>query len=608
MTPRTKTSGSTARGTTRVWPTGTDYARAVQTPGGSFTDPLLAAGRPGVNAMGMPMVASGQNAVVFLVETDVGRRAVRCFLTPPHEGAVRYSALSAHLGESTTTALTDARWADEGILVNGRWWPTVVMPWVDGLPLNSAVEDLLDEPSRLHGLREQWADVVRTLQAAGVAHGDLQHGNVMVGDDDAIALVDLDGVWVPEIQVGPPAEFGHPNYQHPRRTTGHWGQFVDSFPAALIDLALRGLQADPSLRRFLSGENLLFTRSDLERPAESELWRCLTESDDAQTRSLADTLSQGCAAEVESVLVPYDALLGGEVAVGRSSTSSHVPAAAWSAPASHSTSLAALPAAVPTPIAAVEQLVPDGRAGRWPRKARWSLIGCTLVAMAAVVTTVIGFVSLGNTNDTLDATSADLAAVRAELSNVTGDLAQATGDNSDLSSQVQRVVEERDEALADLDRAEDEISDLGAPFDVPGGEVTPQFNASYSGDLTASDCKGWTDNAEVCNDFSFRYSFTLADADGVKLSFDLSSSIAIGSFDGLNYAGSGLGFAGISTCGGVDNAAPSIDVSLAPLAFQAQPRSEALLVTEYYVVVKITDSAARGCSTARITLTGVIGT
>ena len=111
---------------------------------------------------------------------------------------------------------------------------------------------------------------------------------------DAIALVDLDGVWVPEIKVGPPAEFGHPNYQHPQRTTQHWGQYVDSFPGALIELALMGLAADSSLDRFLHGENLLFMRSDLERPGDSQVWDALCSSPDAKVASLAALLRARC--------------------------------------------------------------------------------------------------------------------------------------------------------------------------------------------------------------------------------------------------------------------------------------------------------------------------
>ena len=48
---------------TRVWPTGTDYSRAVQSPVASFSDAELAAGKVGTNALGMPLVASGPSGV-----------------------------------------------------------------------------------------------------------------------------------------------------------------------------------------------------------------------------------------------------------------------------------------------------------------------------------------------------------------------------------------------------------------------------------------------------------------------------------------------------------------------------------------------------------------
>lgn len=302
------TSKSSSGGVKRVWPAGTDYARAIQTPEISFSDPELAAGKPGTNALGMPLVASGQNAVVFLLKTKRRSDAVRCFLTPPSEGAVRYLALQDHLVDSSPPALTPARWLADGIMVGQTRWPVVVMPWVDGAPLNLAVEAMIGDSERLRELARRWAEVVLSLQSAGIAHGDLQHGNVLIAAKDAIALVDLDGVWVPEIEIGPPAEFGHPNYQHPKRDIKHWGRYVDSFPGALIELAILGLAADASLKRFLHGENLLFMRADLERSADSEVWDALCTSPEPTVAQMAATLRQFCAGPIASVLVPFDEL------------------------------------------------------------------------------------------------------------------------------------------------------------------------------------------------------------------------------------------------------------------------------------------------------------
>jgi hypothetical protein len=60
------------------------------------------------------------------------------------------------------------------------------------------------------------------LREAGVAHGDLQHGNVLLvpaTDTDRLSLklVDYDGMFVPALTGAQTGEVGHPAYQHPQR-------------------------------------------------------------------------------------------------------------------------------------------------------------------------------------------------------------------------------------------------------------------------------------------------------------------------------------------------------------------------------------------------------
>ena len=249
--------------TTRRWPAGTDYSRVVQSPETAFVDPELAGRRPQLNMLGMPMVASGQNAVVFLVNGPTGSEAVRCFLTPPTDGQRRYRALEAHLEHTSPRALTERAlggFGDSGRRRDLARCGHAVDRGVTGW--NDAVEQTVGTTRTIRDLANKWAEVVRSLQYFAVAHGDLQRGNVLVRTSGQLALVDLDGVWVPDAEIDVPIEVGHPNYQHPGRTVAHWGRFVDSFPGMLIELGLRALAADPALRTYLNGENLLlqFTR------------------------------------------------------------------------------------------------------------------------------------------------------------------------------------------------------------------------------------------------------------------------------------------------------------------------------------------------------------
>ena len=292
----------TATGPT--WPTGSDYARSIQDPRSAFRSESLASATVAVDGMGMPLAASGQNTAVFLLRSGGGSEAVRCFTRPPSDGSQRYGALQSHLATSRPTSITDARWIDDGIVVNRQVWPIVVMPWVYGKPLNAAVEDLLETPDELSLLADRWVEAIDTLQAADITHGDLQHGNVLVLDDGRIALVDLDGVWVPGMRVGPPSESGHPNYQHPGYNSSIWGRHADSFSALLIETSLRALAADPSLGRYLAGENLVFTREDLVNTA-SGTWTAVRSSPDPLVIALAERLSEAATAPPERSARPF---------------------------------------------------------------------------------------------------------------------------------------------------------------------------------------------------------------------------------------------------------------------------------------------------------------
>ena len=276
--------------TSSRWPTGTEYAASVQQPATSFADPELQRGALTLTPLGIPASASGQNAIAFHMRATDRAVAVRCLLSANDDGRLRYRALREHVEAFDIPGVVSANWLDEGVRVHGRWWPVVVMPWVAGDPLHVAIEDRLNDPGRLMRLADRWLDLVEILQDKEFAHGDYQHGNVLLDDDDTFRLVDLDGIWVPDMGVGPPNEYGHPNYQHINRSDTDWGPYVDTFSALVIALSMLALAHDPSLARFMTGENLLFAKSDFEDPGSSEVWRTLAGADHPEVQDLAARL------------------------------------------------------------------------------------------------------------------------------------------------------------------------------------------------------------------------------------------------------------------------------------------------------------------------------
>jgi hypothetical protein len=69
----------------------------------------------------------------------------------------------------------------------------------------------------------------------GIAHGDLQHGNIILvpGKKDnslMLKLIDYDGMFIPPLAGSPKGEVGHAAYQHPERLrTGAFHTEVDRF-------------------------------------------------------------------------------------------------------------------------------------------------------------------------------------------------------------------------------------------------------------------------------------------------------------------------------------------------------------------------------------------
>lgn len=114
------------------------------------------------------------------------------------------------------------------------------------------------------------------MESHYIAHGDLQHGNILVDHQGQIHLIDYDSMFVPALAGKQPYDRGHPNFQHPQRKTEFDSQ-IDRFPGIVILLALEAMQYDPSLWQDfgLSGENLLFTQKDFLDPDASPLLRRL---------------------------------------------------------------------------------------------------------------------------------------------------------------------------------------------------------------------------------------------------------------------------------------------------------------------------------------------
>ncbi|ONH31122.1 hypothetical protein [Pseudofrankia asymbiotica] len=280
------------------YPSAEDYIKAVQRPDLVFDRPELTGARFDVHPMlGIPVPASGSTAVVFRATVGGTAQALRFFTREDASTQQRYTALNAWFTErGLTDDVASCRWVNDAILVNGRRWPMVQMEWVDGHPLDQHVEDLVQTGDRvaLGKLAYSWRDLLRRTQGAQFAHGDLQHGNVLVDTDSRLRLVDFDSSWiVPFTGFPPPSEGGHRNYQPENRV---WGPWMDTFPGLVIYLSLLALARDPKQWEQLNdGENLLFGHQDYLPPHRTEAWSWVERLHDPEVDQLAARLRACCA-------------------------------------------------------------------------------------------------------------------------------------------------------------------------------------------------------------------------------------------------------------------------------------------------------------------------
>ena len=261
-----------------AWPSPQDYNEAIQNPSSCFADVDLTGCEAELNLLGMPKAVSGSFASVYRMCGEQRDWAVRCFLSPVRDQQQRYALLTKHLAAQSCKSIVDFSFVDEGIKVRDKFFPILKMEWIDGEPLHIYVERNLHDSTKIARLRSEFREMVCGLREAKIAHGDLQHGNILVRDDKLL-LVDYDGMFIPELVRFQSAELGHPNYQHPKRDGKHFGLFLDNFAGWLIDTTLLFLEEDPLLwERFAGGDEcLLIRRTDLISPQKSKLFNYLGE-------------------------------------------------------------------------------------------------------------------------------------------------------------------------------------------------------------------------------------------------------------------------------------------------------------------------------------------
>src|SRR5271157_2855441 len=265
------------------WPLASHFSTMLQNPRIAFRDPRLQRAVIEKNEQNQPKPWAGAFAVVYKgIDPDAQTPfAVRVFSTESPERHERYDLISAYLKGRKLNCLVDFEYRDRSIRSagDGKWYPLVIMDWVQGDTLFNWLRARCMEGNRdaIATVANRWLEAVQELSDNSVVHGDLQHANVMVDSTWQLKLVDYDGMCVPPLVGRRNLEVGVEPYQHRDRGAGTLLSLdLDNFSALLIYVALRALVIQPALwAKYIEQvgyDKLLFRREDFQAPAQSALY------------------------------------------------------------------------------------------------------------------------------------------------------------------------------------------------------------------------------------------------------------------------------------------------------------------------------------------------
>ena len=117
------------------FPSAARYNEAVQSPHFCFSDPEVRRRQVHTDALGLPEALSGGFAFIYRFSGTGGDIAVRCFNRKIPELFERYRAISGFLQTFRSSFFVDFAFAEHGVRIDGKNFPVVRMPWIEGQTL-----------------------------------------------------------------------------------------------------------------------------------------------------------------------------------------------------------------------------------------------------------------------------------------------------------------------------------------------------------------------------------------------------------------------------------------------------------------------------------------
>ncbi len=231
------------------------------------------------NNNGSLQLYAGGFTAVFPVIVNGKKWAFRCWHSELGNVKRRFSKISDFIKSVNVPYLCDFEYVDEGIIVNGKIYPTTRMRWIDGVTIKEYICSYADDKPKMLALAANFLSLIRDMHQHHLAHGDLQHGNLIIDKEGNIFLVDYDSFYCPTLTGESDIITGLADYQHPaRKDNAITSEKLDYFSELVIYTSILAIAENPSLIKkyqVADSERMLFSAKDYQDFTDSEIYKDL---------------------------------------------------------------------------------------------------------------------------------------------------------------------------------------------------------------------------------------------------------------------------------------------------------------------------------------------
>lgn len=287
-----------------------DIRISVQNQDQLILDPVVKGGLFQRSRNGQLLLYAGGFTAVFPVIINGEKWAFRCWHVPITDASKRLRLVSEFILNNKPSYLVPLKYTARGIIVKGEIFPTTRMKWIEGKTIKKYLCENVGKKQSLLSLASTFLALIEDMHRLGISHGDLQHGNILVTDNDDMFLVDYDSMYVPTMGNEYKDEIvGKEDYQHPKRKANKISSSkVDYFSELIIYLSIIGLAENPQLStkyKLPDTEFLLFSATDFKDIERSAVYKDLQSLNIPLVNHLLDMLSAYLKVDDINKLTPF---------------------------------------------------------------------------------------------------------------------------------------------------------------------------------------------------------------------------------------------------------------------------------------------------------------